>query len=230
VSRAQLPLELGHRPALSGDDFLVAPCNAEAHAWLERWPDWPAPALCLFGPRGCGKTHLAHAFAERNAMAGVATVAAAELDEATLPALLDGRRLVVVEDIDALASEAALFHLYNMAREAGASLLLTALHAPARLPIRLPDLRSRLNAAPAVGIGAPDDATLAAVLVKLFADRQLKVSEEVVTYLLGRIERSFAAALGVVAAIDRASLAERRAVTVPLVRGVLEAIPDPSAG
>ncbi|MGE5505998.1 MAG: HdaA/DnaA family protein [Actinomycetota bacterium] len=220
--RSQLPLDLGHRPALSGDDFLVAPCNADAHAWLDRWPDWPAPALCLYGPKGCGKTHLAHAFAERNRVAGVAMIAAAALDEDVVPDLLDGRRLVVVEDLDALASERALFHLYNMAREAGAGLLLTAEQAPSRLPVALADLRSRLNAAPAVGIGAPDDDTLAAVLVKLFADRQLKVGEEVVAYLLGRIERSFAAAQAVVASADQASLAQRRPVTVPLLRAVLE--------
>ena len=59
---AQLPLEFGHRPALTGEDFLVAPCNADAVAWLDRWPDWPAPALVVHGPRGCGKTHLALVF------------------------------------------------------------------------------------------------------------------------------------------------------------------------
>ena len=45
----QMPLAFDHRPALSGEDFLVAPGNAEAVAWIDRWPDWPMPALIAIG-------------------------------------------------------------------------------------------------------------------------------------------------------------------------------------
>jgi len=62
----QLILDLGHRPALEEADFLVAPCNQAAIQWLDRWPHWPAPALTLYGPAGCGKTHLARVFAARS--------------------------------------------------------------------------------------------------------------------------------------------------------------------
>ena len=58
----QLPLDLGHLPALGWDDFLVAPSNQAAVSWLDRWPRWPGHALSLFGPAGSGKTHLAHVF------------------------------------------------------------------------------------------------------------------------------------------------------------------------
>lgn len=222
MSEAQLPLDLGHRPALSEGDFLVAPCNAEAHAWLECWPDWPAPVSVLFGPAGCGKTHLAHLFA---AISGAVTIAAAALTVADPPRLLGQALAVVVEDCDrdgGRADEAALFHLINLTKESGGFLLLTGREAPSRWKVGLPDLRSRLNAMPALAIGAPDDAVLAAVLVKLFADRQVKVGEELVTYLLGRMERSFAAAASLVERLDHAALAGRRPVTVPLARGVLE--------
>jgi chromosomal replication initiation ATPase DnaA len=89
-------------------------------------------------------------------------------------------------------------------------------------------LMSRLKAMPAQEIAAPDDALLAAVLVKLFADRQLTVSEEVVKYLVARIERSCHAARSWVAALDAAALAENRAVTVALVRKLVEhgAVPE----
>ncbi len=84
------------------------------------------------------------------------------------------------------------------------------------------DLASRLNAAPQAGIGAPDDALIAAVLVKQFADRQLKVDAEVISFMLTRMERSFEAARVMVAAIDALALEQRRNITVPLVRQVLE--------
>lgn len=218
---SQLPLDLGHVPALGREDFLVAPCNAEAVAWLERWPRWPSHGLVLWGPPGCGKTHLLAAFAA--ALGGeAATIAAARLPTPDLPALIEGRRLILVDDLDGLADEAALFHLHNLVRENGRHMVLASRQPPARLALSLPDLRSRLNALPAAGIGAPDDAVLSAVIVKQFADRQIEVSAEVVAYVVGRMDRSFAAARELVAALDRASLARRRPVTVPLAREVLE--------
>ncbi len=219
MSDSQLVLEFAHRPALGRDDFLTAPCNAEAVAWLERWPDWPSHALALFGPAGCGKSHLLAAFAQSRP--GVVRVVAAAVDVAGVPDLVAAARVVAVDDLAAGLDETALFHLWNLTRETGRFLLLAGREAPARLAVALPDLRSRLAATPAAGIGAPDDGLLAAVLVKLFADRQVKVGMDVVSYVLGRIERSFAAIGRLVEAVDRVSLSERRAVTVPLVRHVM---------
>lgn len=223
MNENQLALDLGHRPALGRDDFLVAPCNAEAVAWLERWPHWPSHALALFGPAGSGKSHLLAAFAQHHGAEAV-TVQAADLAPEAVPGVVAAAKVVMVDGLDALAQEAALFHLWNLTKETGRWLLLAGREAPARMPIGLPDLRSRLSATPAVGIGVPDDSLLAALLVKQFADRQLRVGEDVVSYILGRMERSFAAARAVVEALDNASLAERRAITVPLARAVLEGL------
>ncbi|EPY00562.1 HdaA/DnaA family protein [Magnetospirillum fulvum] len=230
MSEAQLPLDLGHRPALSAGDFLVAPCNADAHAWVGRWQAWPGAALVLTGPPGSGKTHLVHLF---SAASGAVAIAAADLTVEDPPHLLATAGAVAVEDCDQAAAagqldEAALFHLINLVRETRGRLLLTGREVAARWPLRLADLTSRLRAMPAVAIGAPDDALLASVLVKLFADRQIKVGEEVVSYLLGRMERSFAAAAGLVDSLDRAALAGQRAVTVPLARAVLDGVTPPT--
>ena len=213
----QLALDLGHRPALGREDFLLAPSNAEAVAWLDRWPDWPGPALAIYGPEGSGKTHLAHVWQSRSA---ARLLTGAELASADLPALAAGP--VVVEDADRGVDERALFHLYNLLAERRQHLLLTARSAPARWPLTLADLRSRLNTAPAIALAPPDESLVAAVLVKLLADRQLRVGEEVVNFLLARIERSFAAARDIVVALDRAALAQRGNITVPLARQVLQ--------
>jgi len=214
---AQLPLELRHRPALGRADFLLAPSNAEAVAWLDRWPDWPAPALALYGPAGSGKSHLGHVFATRS---GARVLAAATLATEHLPDLLGAAPAAVVDDATAAPPE-PLLHLHNLLAERKGHLLVIARTPPARWAIPLADLRSRLLAAPAVATREPDDALLGALLVKLFADRQLAIGEEVVQYLVPRLERSFAAASAAVAALDRAALVEQRPVTVPLARHVL---------
>lgn len=217
----QLPLPLEHRPSVAGEDFLVAECNLEAVNWLDRWPDWRTPALVLHGAPGCGKTHLAHVFLDRckgtivdhHALATDETIDAAALASAC-----------VVDDADRVVAaglEIPLLHLYNAACERGGSLLLTAEAPPARWPIALADLRSRLNAATPVGIGTPDEELIAALLVKLFADRRLQVTQDVVLYALPRMDRSFAAARRLVADLDRVALGRRRKVTIPLLREVL---------
>ena len=217
--REQLPLDLPHQPSLGAADFLVAPCNAEAVDWLNRWPAWPAPALALVGPPGCGKTHLARVFAAR---VGAALVAASRLSTADPPALLANHPAVVVEDGDQGVDERALLHLYNSAGEARCRLLLTGRAPPARWPLTLPDLRSRLATATVAAIGAPDDALMAALLVKLFADRQLRVGQAALAFLASRMERTFAAAEALVATVDAGALRAGRDITIPFLRDLLK--------
>ena len=127
-----------------------------------------------------------------------------------------------MDDADSGLDQTGLFHLINSLKEAGRTLLLTASAPPNLWPgLTLPDLRSRLLALPAVRIGPPDDAVMGAVLIKLFADRQLRVGTEVITYLLRHMERSHAAALEVVAAADHVSLASHRPITIPLIKEIL---------
>ena len=137
-----------------------------------------------------------------------------------MPALLAGAAAAVLDDAERAAEE-PLLHLYNVLAERRGHLLIVARDPPARWAIALPDLRSRLVAAPAVALAAPDEALIGALLVKLFADRQLAVGEEVLAYLALHLERSFAAVQRAVALLDATALAEHRPVTVPLARRVL---------
>ncbi|MEZ5786834.1 MAG: chromosomal replication initiator DnaA [Xanthobacteraceae bacterium] len=224
----QLALALGHSASMAREDFVVSPANAEALAMIERWrDDWPVRTLALVGPRGSGKSHLAAIWAARS---GARTVAAAELDEKAVPAVLAGGAAVVEDLAEGTLNERALFHLLNFAQQQRAYILLTAESAPGSLALRVADLASRLRAVPVVALAAPDDALLQAVLVKLFADRQLTVDEALLVYLERRIERSIAAARRVVEVLDRESLRRRRPLTRALAADVLGAQASPSGG
>ena len=219
----QFAFDLPFQPALGRADFHVSGCNADAVAWLERWPDWPGRILALHGPAQSGKSHLARLWAAR---AGAGVLDGAALREAAIPALaaLPG---VAVDEADA-APERALLHLYNCCRETGAGLLIVARRPPARWPTALADLASRLRAAPAVAIAPPDDALLAAVLVKHFADRQVRVAPGVIGFAVRRMERSFAAAAALAAAVDRTALGAGRPIGLALLRRVLAETDDQS--
>jgi len=176
----QLALALPHAESFAREDFLTGAPNEAALAMIERWPDWPDRALALVGPEGAGKSHLAAIWAE---IAGARRVSARALGETNLIGALATGALVI-EDAPARLDERALFHLLNLIREEEAYLLITARVAPARWSVALPDLASRLRAVPTVALSAPDDALLRAVLVKLFADRQLGVDSSLVSYLV----------------------------------------------
>ncbi|MEM8952016.1 MAG: hypothetical protein AAGC99_22115, partial [Pseudomonadota bacterium] len=136
---------------------------------------------------------------------------------------LDASRCYLLDPAEPVGDELALLQLYNRLREDGGHLLLTATKPVAQWDIRLPDLRSRLTAAPSVAIGPPNDPLLAALFLKLFDDRQLKVPEAVIRYLLIHMERSFAEAHRLVDALDHLSLERQRPITVPLARLALPA-------
>lgn len=218
----QLPLAFEHRPSLTGDNFLVVESNRDAVGWLDRWPDWPTPALVIHGPAGCGKTHLTHAFLARN---GGRNLSILDLSADEPRDLVEDVPACAIEDAERFLKaglEGALLHLYNALKEAGGHLLLTSRQPPSRWQVRLADLRSRLNAATTIAIGAPDDTLMEAVVVKLFADRQLKIGPDVVAFMLARMERSFEGARDLVARIDAAALNTQRKITQRLVREVLE--------
>lgn len=205
----QLPLDMPwpRHEGASREDFAVSDSNAEALRFLDAWPDWPDGRLALVGPEGSGKTHLALVWAERSGARFVDCAGAA--DEAA------ARRwarsgAVVVEDCDrALATpeaETALFHLLNILRDEGGSILMTARTPPARWTIRLPDLASRLSALTVAEIGMPDDALMEALVAKLFADRHIVITDRLAGYIARRIERSSTAIEAAVARLDARSL------------------------
>ena len=214
----QLAFAFEHRPSLSGDDFLVAPGNRDAVAWLDAWPDWPAPLLVIHGPPGSGKSHLGQVFRARS---GASEVPSAALGTKAPTELLGTAREVLIDDADFAHAEEAALHLYNEIASRGGHLLATAMSPPSAWALALPDLRSRILGAPAAALGRPDDALIKAVLAKLFSDRQVRIDIDVVEYLARRMERSLGEAQRLVTLIDRAALAERRDVTVPFVREIL---------
>lgn len=218
----QIPLDLKCRTALGREDFLIAPSNEAAVAWIDRWPNWPAPLLILSGPAASGKSHLAAVWQNR---AKAETIRPEMLISRSAEQIAQTSDNILIDGIDPWlgdrAAETTLFHLYNILREEEHSMLITMRMAPAQADFAIADLASRWRAAPVGAIQEPDDALLASVLIKLFSDRQLMIGTDVIQYVLPRMERSFEAAHDVVDTADRLALAEKRPVSVPLMRRVL---------
>lgn len=215
----QLTFDLQTRPLFGREDFFIASCNREAVKLAETFPYRFAGGL-IYGEKGCGKTHLGHLFATTVLkQTGETTVFidAADLSGQIIQDIAEKSRWIVLENVGKGIDEEAFFHLLNICKNTGGFLLITSLTPYRTWELKLPDLISRLSALPSVGVGFPDDEVLRFVLVKLFADRQVRVSAEVIEYLLKRLERSFHAAQKAVAEADALSLREKKEITVPLL-------------
>ncbi|MHA6262741.1 P-loop NTPase family protein [Arenibacterium sp. CAU 1754] len=216
----QLSFDLPAKVVLGRSDFFVAPSNAMAVAMIDASDTWPTPCLVLTGPGGSGKTHLTHVWADRT---GAPILRARDLPDQDIAALAAGP--VSVEDVPDIATDAAaleaLFHLYNLSLARRSPLLLTGRAAPAHWNLALPDIQSRVQAACHVALEAPDDTLLAAVLAKLFADRQIMPKTDVIPYLVRHMERSFQAASDIVARMDKVSLSQRKTLSRALARHLL---------
>jgi DnaA regulatory inactivator Hda len=220
----QLVFDLPQRAAMGRAAFLVADSNREAVALIDGFADWQQPVQWIYGPSGAGKSHLAAVLANQcHALTCVAT----DLDGADVSALLAGDAtcdVLIIDRLDALPKpcEEVLFHLLNYARHQSQKILLLSEQGAGQLPVGLPDLASRLKAIAAIALKSPDDSLMRGLLLKLFGDRQLKIERRVVDYLLPRIERDYANMVALVGRIDRQALAEKRAITVPMVAEILE--------
>jgi chromosomal replication initiation ATPase DnaA len=200
--------------------MVVTPANADAMALIDRWPDWPSQVVILAGPPGCGKSHLAAIWRDE-ATADVIDAARLGSDMA-MP-----EHSVVIDGIgEKPFDQNGLFHLINAVRSRGDYLLLTTRLFPGAWGVTLPDLASRLKAATTVEIHEPDDALLAAVIAKLFADRQIEIDFSVVQYLVRRMERSLSSAIALVDRLDRAALEGKTRISRALAAQVLENFED----
>jgi chromosomal replication initiation ATPase DnaA len=225
LSARQLALPFAYVPRFRVEDFIPAPSNAEARAWLGRTADWPSRRLALHGEAGCGKTHLLQLWAERHG--------ALLLDGPGLRRLpeLGGNGAIALDNADAAPEEMVLLHLINLAGEMRRPLLLAGRTPPARWPSALPDLASRLRAMTAVAVRPAEDPLLRALLARLLSERQLILGETLQDWLLARLPRHPAALREAVARLDRAAMAAGGRVTRTMAAALVVTLSgDPSDG
>lgn len=209
----QLPLGLSYRKAFGRANFIVAPCNREAVSWIDKWPAWPFPAVLIYGAPGSGKTHLASIFSDYR-------IDAAQLKNDFEPFF---QKKIVIENLNRLNNEEALFHLFNFVRDSGGGLLMTAEKIPT---FHLPDLQSRMMAVPKAAIGLPDEDFILSVFKQAWDDRHIVVDPAVLTYAVRHMDRTFKTIQDVVQTADELSLATGRKITIPVIKETLERIKE----
>lgn len=208
-------------------DFMVSKCNAEAYGFIDMWPEWITNGLVIYGPKGSGKTHLCHLFAdkvnsEKTLPQKVPFYDCGQITLKNVERICNASEIIILENLREKVNEEALFHVFNHFNQQGRYMLWTALNAPARIPFKIKDLQSRLDMLPAIEIKEPDDIMLRALVIKLFGDRQLIISPEILEYIINNTERSFAFIEKLVQEIDEISLAYKTTINYKVVKEAIE--------
>lgn len=211
-SSSQIPFPFDAKRSFAREDFVPGTTNEAGLALVDGWPQWHTRVCALWGPKGCGKTHLAQIW---RVQSDAVEISARALTSETVAGLAPGGACLL-DDADLVEGGAGLFHLINFVNQTSGWLLMTGQEAPPRWATRVPDLHSRLTAVPGAALESPDEALLARVLLKLFADRQLKLPEALIGYLAPRLRRSFAEAERIVVLIDTLALQQKRNVSVEI--------------
>lgn len=227
----QIPFDFQQHVYLGREDFMVAPCNSEAFNMVDSWPNWLTHGLIIYGSKGCGKSHLAHLFADKvrifaDRPVQISLIDAARINMRNVNRISEENPSIVVENLTPKVNSEALFHLFNIYNTEGRYMLLTAETAPSRMRFALKDLQSRLNMLPSIAIKEPDDRMLQALIVKLFNDRQIIISPEILTFIVNNAQRSYAYIENLVAEIDALSLAYQSAVNYNIVRKAIEILDE----
>ena len=225
----QLIFKLSRRQAYNREDFFVSKTNSLAVKILENWKNFSSSGLVIVGPSACGKTHLAAVWSKETSAKSydISTFFGIDLNH-----LID-EKFIVLEDVEKLELipkdkrliiEENILHIFNSLSTNKGKILFTSCKFPRFWDLELKDLLSRLMTLTTLELNMPDDNLLAAVMAKQFQDRQIKVDDEVLTYAISRMERSFLFAKTLVEALDVESLKLKKPIKKNMVNEIIEKI------
>src|SRR5574344_1293635 len=145
----QIPFDFSNHAYMGREDFMVSPCNQNAFKMVDSWLEWLGQGLVIYGPKGCGKSHLSHLFADKVRIYSekpikVSLIDASRINMRNFKRISEENQSIVIENLNPKINEEALFHLFNLYNVSGRYMLITAEKAPARMHFSLKDLQSRL--------------------------------------------------------------------------------------
>jgi|TARA_B100001540_G_scaffold307588_1_gene321063 chromosomal replication initiation ATPase DnaA len=198
-------------------DFFVSSSNFEAYKLIESWPNWPDKSINVHGPSGCGKTHLSKILA--NQMETIFINSKNFNEETIVKNKLF--KCLIIDNFNNNINEKLLYSMLNHLKQIDKYVLINSLKPINHYEIKLKDLKSRLEGFIKIGISLPTDELLKVVILKIFSEKQIKISEKNVEYIIKNIERTYDKILKFTKEIDNLSLSTGKVININLIKKVL---------
>ena len=213
----QLILKFPFKKNYLKHDFYVSKNNFNAYKLIESWPKWPSRFINIFGPKGCGKTHLINIL---NNKIQCIIVKANKLGPNTL-SKYKLKECLVIDDFENNTDEKLLYSIINMAVQDNKYLIISSMESLKKIKVKLKDLASRFSSFIDIGIDLPTDDLLRVILTKNFSDKQITISKKNIEYILKNIDRSYEKIEMFSNSIDHTSLEKSQPVSLHLIKKTL---------
>ena len=198
-------------------DFYVSKNNFNAFKLIESWPNWPGRLVNIFGPKGCGKTHLVNIL--KSKIHSVLIPSKSVTNDTLIKYKI--KECLIIDDFENNIDEKVLYSIINMASQDNKYLIISSIVSLKDFEIKLSDLKSRLNSFLDIGIDLPTDDLLKVILTKNFSDKQIQISSKNIEYILKNIERSYEKVNSFSNSIDNLSLTKASPINLQLIKKVL---------
>ena len=216
----QLIFNFPFKKTYFSQDFYVSQNNFNAFKLIESWPQWPSRFINIFGPKGCGKTHLANILSSK---IGSLIISANKIDNGVI-GKYKTKECLIIDDFDNDIEENLLYSIINLALQDNKYLIISSPISLKKFKIKLKDLNSRFTSFIEVGIDLPTDDLIKVILTKNFSDKQISISKKNIDYILNNIDRSYEKINLFSNSIDNLSLEKAKPVNLQLIKDVLKKI------
>ena len=213
----QLLLDFNQKQNFNYNDFYVSKSNYYAFKLIDTWPKWEKNIVNIYGESGCGKSHLAKIFEEKQ---NAKIITEQEINDEIFNNLKLYEK-IVLEDFENLIDEKLFYSLFNFIDQSNKYLVINSSKPLIHLNFKINDLSSRIRNCLLAEIKNPDDDLVFALILKNFSDKQIKIDKKLIDYIVKRIERSYRKISEFIYKLDELSLKRKVPINLKTIKEII---------
>ena len=215
---SQLVFKFPFKTKYYEQDYYVSSNNFSAYRLIESWPNWPGKWVNIFGPKGCGKTHLSNILKKKINL--IHMIDAKKVDNEII-SKFEKLDCLIIDNYEKNIDEKIFYSLLNQSKQSDSYLLVNSILPLGNIKFDLKDLRSRAESFINLGIELPTDDLLRVIISKSFSDKQIEITPKISEYIIKNIERSYEKVFKFIKEIDDLSLSSGKSININLIKKVL---------
>ena len=215
---SQLVFKFPFKTKYYEQDYYVSSNNFSAYRLIESWPNWPDKWVNIFGPTGCGKTHLSNILKKK--INSVKIMNAENITDETI-SKLEKLNCLIIDNYEKNINEKTFYSILNSSKQLDTYIVINSFLPIKDIKFDLKDLRSRANSFMNLGIELPTDDLLTVIISKFFSDKQIEINPKISEYIIKNTERSYQKVFKCIKEIDDLSLSSGKSININLIKKVL---------